>query len=133
VGSAQQELPDVQRVSRALDLAQTVLGRRRLPHVHLVLMYVDGETGRTQGVARGTDVLVVHLEDATPERYYVWIVGGANDDRLSMAVVAVLNRQWELKLDKKQMDEAAHRVRLGLAGVVSARDLARAGETKAAR
>lgn len=133
VGSSQQELPDVQHVSRALDLAQVVLGRRRLPHLHLVLMYVDAETGRIQGISKKTDVVVVHFDSGTPDKYYVWIVGGANDERLSLAVVAVLVRQWELKFDKKQMDAAAHRVRLGLSGVVSARDLAREGESKVAR
>jgi hypothetical protein len=67
---------------------------------------------------------VVHAGSAQSVTYYVWVVGEPNDERLAVAMVMVLNREWELKLSKKQVDDAAYHVRLGLAGVVSAKELA---------
>ena len=124
IASARQQTNDIKRVSLAFDLAQSALGSRQLAHLHLILVYVDKETARKQDVPKDTDVFIVHLVDTLPSTYYVWIVGGANDDRLATGVVGVLNREWQLKLDKKQSDDAVHRVRLGLAGVISAGELA---------
>lgn len=123
VATSDQSVPDIQRAKLAFDIAQSVLGRRRLPHLHLLLIYVDKESGRTQGVPNHADVMMVHFADGQPDKYYVWIVGGG-DERLAMAMIVVLSRQWELKLDKKQMEIASARVQHELSRVVSARDLA---------
>ena len=124
VGSAHQQADDIKRVKLAFDLAQSALGRRDLSHLHLIFVYVDKETGGKQDVPKGTDVFIVHLVDVLPSTYYVWIVGGANDDRLATGVVGVLNREWQLKLDEKHAVNAASRVRLGLGGVISTIELA---------
>ena len=124
VGSARQPVDDAKRVKLAFELAQSALGRRQLPHIHMIFVYVDKDTGRKQDVPKNTDVFIVHLVDTLPSTYYVWIVGGANDDRLATGVIGVLNREWQLKLDKQQSDAAVHRVRLALSGVVSTNELA---------
>jgi len=127
-------VPDARRAQLAFDLAHNALNRPQAAHPHgVVLMYVNEETARAHGLPKHANVMVVHVDNSPAVTYYVWVVGEATDERLAVAMVMVLNREWELKLSKKQIDEAAYRVRLGLAGVVSARDLARESETKTSR
>ena len=118
------DVPDAQRATMAFDLAQSALGRPHEAHPRIVLMYVNEQTARIQGVAKKNDIMVIHLHEP-PSSYFVYLVGEPTDERLSVAVVCVLNREWDLKLTKRQIDEAAFRVRLQLSGVISARDLAR--------
>lgn len=126
-------IPDSSRAALAFDLAQSALARPHEAHPRVVLMYVNQETARTQGVPKKTDVVVLHLHDSDPSSYFVYLVGEPTDERLAVAVVCVLNREWELKLTKKQIDQAAYRVRLGLMGVISARDLAKQEDLRTSR
>ena len=133
VASRHQEVPELRRAVQAFETAQTVLGRRRLPHVHIILLYVDRETANAEGVPKTADIFMLRILDMNPPTYYVWIVAGSDDTRLAMASVVVLDRQWGLKLEKLQIDEAVNRVSLQLSGVIDARDLAREGELKTGR
>jgi hypothetical protein len=127
------DIPDTQRATLAFDLAQSALGRPQQAHPRVVLMYVNEQTARTQGIPKKTDVLVVHIQDSKPSSYFVYLVGESSDERLAVALVCVLNREWDLKLTKRQIDQAAYRVRLVLGGVISARDLARQEELRSSR
>jgi hypothetical protein len=127
------DVPDTQRATLAFDLAQSALGRPREAHPRIVLMYVNEQTARAQGVSKENDIMVIHIHQSQPSSYFVYLVGEATDERLAVAVVCVLNREWELKLTKRQIDEAAFRVRLGLSGVISARELARQEELRTSR
>ena len=119
-------VPDSRRADLAFHLAHNVLNRPLAAHPQsVVLMFVNEEMARAHGFSKHANVVVVHAGNEHTVTYYVWVVGEPDDERLAVAMVAVLNREWELKLSKKQIDEAAFHVRLGLAGVVSAKELAR--------
>ncbi len=118
-------LPDTRKAGLAFDLAHRALGHVERANPRVVLMYVSEQTARAHGLPKDANVMVVHVATPKSVNYYVWVVGEATDERLAVAAVMVLNREWELKLSKKEIDAAAHKVRLGLSGVVSAQELAK--------